>query len=132
MCNTHLRTGPDWTSKLRRIPAPSDQKETIFCPPLSSLRRFNLRDFDRAKEYEIYPPQNSASVSGRRSHFSGGHGNSRETNEETLLEDVIGRRTLTLPHRNGLKTASLGDKPYQAVEYSKDYYKIKSMEIKLG
>lgn len=122
--------GPDWRSKLRYIPSPDHDTPVgveLWPDNFPSLRYFPGKLNRSTKEYSMYPEGPPYHI-GKRCKFNNEHWRSIETQHEITHTTLYGkgRNIKDINQRNSLKAASLGDKPYQAPEYSTDFHKLGS------
>lgn len=129
---SYTECGPDKTSKLRRLSSPASgdhPKESLFYPPLMSLRHFpDKANVSSGKEFTFYPPHGTPIVynNGKITFFNGIHRASRTTTKE--ITDIIqfGHRGPVYDTRDGYPSAAHGDKPYKTPEYSPNFHKLGS------
>uniref|UniRef100_H2YPS7 Uncharacterized protein n=1 Tax=Ciona savignyi TaxID=51511 RepID=H2YPS7_CIOSA len=130
---SYTQCGPDWSSRLRWLPSPKpkkkDQLETIFHPPLKTIRHFpQQHNISTRKEYKFYPPHGIPLVygKGKVTLFNDTHKASQLSNTEITDTLRFGSHGLVSDPRNNIGEASHGDKPYHAAEYSVDFHKFGS------
>ena len=118
---------------MRWLPSPEPKEgepdETTFCPPMKSIRHYpNQHNVSYDDEYSFYPPHGSAKFQGhgKQTIFSNVH--KASLTSQTELSDSLrfGNRRIPASIRNDIAQASLGDKPYQAAEYSPGFHRIGS------
>ncbi|XP_038077842.1 spermatogenesis-associated serine-rich protein 1-like [Patiria miniata] len=124
--------GPDWSSRLRYIPAPTEP-EPREDYKLPSLRCFPWRHFKSNEEWSFYPEGFHV---GRRCQFPADappeekeHPASMTSTKEVTHSSLLGmNRKLprTFERRGFFPEASPGDKSYQASEYSPKFHKFGS------
>jgi len=92
---------------------------------MKSLRHFPRHNASSAEEYKFYPPHGIPLVyaNGKVTTFEQVHKASQLSFKEIRQADLFGQHRKVLDPRNGISEAAPGDKPYQAVEYSRNFHK---------
>ncbi|XP_013389114.1 spermatogenesis-associated serine-rich protein 1-like [Lingula anatina] len=124
----YSEAGPDWKSQLRYIPSPRNEEGIpieLWPDSFPRLRYFPGKFSCTEKEWSQYPEGYHI---GKRSKWNGLHFRSAETTNEIshLMLYGKGRKLCDIDQRNGIACASLGDKQYQAPEYSYNFHKFGS------
>ena len=109
--------------------APREATNPGFYPPLQSVRHFDGQNNVRSDhEYTFYPPHGTSRVyvDGKVTYFDSIHKASAQSTKEITVQMRLGQRGAVYDPRNEIGVAALGDKPYQAPEYSIDFHKVGS------
>lgn len=123
--------GPDWTSRVRYIPAPSDPDGKPTLPVAVIERNFHfMRSFPQnwqqtTNEWSYFSDQSPSVRSSKRNFFADIHLRSLEDlGDENIHMQQMGHKRKVYNMRNGLTKRSEGDKSYRQVEYAPDFHKL--------
>lgn len=119
----YTECGPDWKSRLRWIPSPHNPDypaEENWPEPWKPMRTYPWMSRRTGQEWVLYPEGNDATL---RSTWDGVHKATEVTDKEITHSMLFGKGKMVVDKRNGIPMAAAGDKSYQAVEYSPQFYK---------
>ncbi|CAG5118806.1 unnamed protein product [Candidula unifasciata] len=123
----YTESGPDWSSKLKYIPAPSNPDypaAEIWPDNWKALRPYPFSNRQSQKEWILAP---NLTKLGLRCFFDGVHMASLTSDKEVMYG--CARHEDNIDKRNSLAEASPGYKSYQVPEYSSSFYKTSSEDI---
>ncbi|BFZ09896.1 hypothetical protein BsWGS_12935 [Bradybaena similaris] len=126
----YTESGPDWSSRLKYIPAPSNPDypaAEIWPNNWKALRPYPSSNRRSQTEWVLAP---SLTKLGLRCFFDGVH--MASLTSDNKVNDMMydhGRHEGNIDKRNSLPEASPGDKSYQVPEYSSSFYKTSSEDM---
>ncbi|KAF8565376.1 hypothetical protein P879_02396 [Paragonimus westermani] len=122
--------GLDWCSSLRYVEPYCDEQrkdEKLWPEHCSHMRTFSgPLNHGMSPEWLLYT---NGYKTGKRCLFAGNHRRSQHCAEEFDLscDEIMKRQVSAIDQHNGIQNPFRpGDKPYRAVEYSPDFYKLES------